>query len=114
MISCRYCNAAIPDDSIFCPRCGRATHEDPQPFAQAVRPAPCPEPCEGHDGDAVWEYCQIEKQGFSRFERGGINQRTWFSAEAIGPRGKYSVGESHKLYYAGLQRVIDRVCHSQD
>jgi hypothetical protein len=90
---CRDCGAEIPEDSSFCPRCGKATQEGPQPFVQ----------------DAVWEYCQIEKQGFSRFERGGITQRTWFSAEAIGPRGTHSAGESRGLYYARLQQVINRV-----
>lgn len=95
---CRYCSAEIPADSNFCPRCGKATHEGSQPFVQ----------------DAVWEYCQIEEQRFSRFDRGGLNHRTWFSAEAVGPRGGYSVGESRKLNYSRLDQVRERVRADQE
>jgi len=95
---CRYCGAEIPEDSDFCPKCGKATHEGPQPFVR----------------DTVWEYCQIEKQGWSNYDRGGLNQRTWFSAEAVGPRGTYSAGESPKLNYARLDQVINRVRGDQE
>jgi len=90
---CRHCAAEIPEDSDFCSRCGKAVREGSDPSA----------------GDATWEYCQIERRGFSRWDRGGLNQRIWFSAEALGPQGAYSAGESQRLHYNRLQAVVERV-----
>ena len=76
---CANCATQLPDHANFCLKCG-------QPTGQAL-PGLGPE---------KWEYCQIERECSAGFL--GLTGWTmcWFWADAVGPVGRYSAGESRK------------------
>lgn len=77
---CKACGKQIDEESVFCRYCGA-----PQKASGAAQSA-----------EPKWETCEI-KWGSSYpgyFSSFGSNNKFWFSADAIGPNGRYEAARS--------------------
>ena len=76
---CSQCGTQLPDDANFCLKCGQPTGQAPAGV-----------------GPEKWEHCQIERKCSAGFL--GLRAWTmcWFWADAVGPAGRFSAGESRK------------------
>src|SRR5262245_2946440 len=51
-----------------------------------------------------WEYCEIKHATDWKDDGTGYE---WFEAEAVGPSGKYSVGQSSRAYFIRGEPMLD-------
>ena len=79
---CIHCGTQIPDESVFCPKCGKPQKQDIQ-SNKSVEPEPS------------WEVCEIM---YGKRHAGFQGPMFWFYAEVLGSKGLTTIGKTRELH----------------
>jgi tetratricopeptide (TPR) repeat protein len=87
-IYCPQCGKELPDDAMFCIKCGKPLQGSVQPTTQLV---------------PLWEYCEIVPRLV------GMGFASYFWARGAGANGEYEVARSTLTFYIDIDPVYNKV-----